>query len=83
MIEENVIKDAYCLDGARAVIEDWGGVEEYNKIQYRLRYPELNGYLALLMRLGDDFNSEQIELNEIYRMLKRLPKYINVNIQYY
>ena len=75
-IEENVIKGASCLDGARAVLEDCGGVEGYNNILYRLRHPEIDGYLALLFGLGDQFNSEQIELNAINRKLKGLAKII-------
>lgn len=42
-----------CLDGARAIMEDVGGVEGYQKLMYLLSHPELDGYLDLVYGLGD------------------------------
>jgi len=75
-IDAGIIKGARCLDGAGAVIEDCGGVEGYDKIQDRLRHPEIDGYLGLLMVLGDEFSAEHIELKEVNRKLKGLVNYI-------
>lgn len=75
-MEKKFIKGATCLDGARAVIEDCGGVDGYNKILYRLRHPEIDGYLELLIGLGDNFNSEHFELKEVNSKLKELAKRI-------
>jgi len=75
-IDSEVVKGARCLDGARAVIDDCGGIDGYKKILYHLRHPEIDGYFALLIGLDDDFNSEYIELKEMNHNLKWLAKYI-------
>jgi len=64
-----------CLDGARFIMEDCGGVEGYKNLMHLLSHPELDGYLDLVYGLGD-FDSERFDKDRVNEKLKRLTAYI-------
>lgn len=64
-----------CLDGARAIMEDCGGVEGYKNLMHLLSHPELDGYLDLVFGLGD-FDPERFDKERVNEKLKRLTGYI-------
>jgi len=65
-----------CLDGARFILEDVGGVEGYKNLIYLLSHPELDGYLDLVYGLGD-FDSERFDEDRVNEKLKRITAYIS------
>ena len=69
------IRFPQCLDGARTIMEDCGGVEGYQKLMYLLSHPELDGYLDLVYGLGD-FDSKRFDKERANRNLKGLAGYI-------
>ena len=70
------VKAARCLDGARAITEDVGVAEGYHNLIYRLNHPEIDGYIGILNRLGDDFDVNQFDIKLVNKKLKGLSKYI-------
>ena len=70
------VKAPRCLDGARAVPEDVGGAEGYHNLIYRLNHPEIDGYLGILNRLGDDFDINKYNIRLVNKQLKGLARYI-------
>ena len=64
-----------CLDGARFIMEDCGGVEGYKKLMYLLAHPELDGYLDLVYGLGN-FDPEVFDKEQVNKKLKELAQYI-------
>jgi hypothetical protein len=69
------VKAPRCLDGARAIMEDFAGVEGYNNLMHLLSHPELDGYLDLVFGLGD-FDLELFDKERVNEKLKELSKYI-------
>jgi hypothetical protein len=74
-IDANRIRAPRCIDGARFIMEDCGGVEGYQKLMYRLSHPELDGYLHLVFSLND-FDSERFDKETVNEKLKGLTAYI-------
>jgi len=64
-----------CLDGARAIMEDCGGIEGYQKLMHLLSHPELDGYLDLVFGLND-FDFERFNKEMVNEKLKKLSNYI-------
>ena len=69
------VKAPRCLDGARFIMEDCGGVEGYQKLMYLLSHPELDGYLNLVFGLGN-FDPERFYKERVNEKLKKLATYI-------
>jgi hypothetical protein len=64
-----------CLDGARFIMEDCGGVEGYQKLMHLLAHPELDGYLDLVYGLVN-FDPEVFDKERANEKLKKLAQYI-------
>ncbi len=69
------VKASRCLDGARFIMEDCGGVEGYKNLMHLLSHPELDGYLDLVYGLGD-FDPDRFDKERVNEKLKGLVKYI-------
>jgi hypothetical protein len=74
-IDTDKIKAPRCIDGARFIMEDCGGVEGYKNLMYLLSHPELDNYLDLVFGLGD-FDPERFDKEVMNEKLKGLAKYI-------
>jgi hypothetical protein len=67
---ENIVK---CIDGARACPpEDCGGVWGYEDMLEALKDPKHKGHESTLEWLGEDFDPEAFDLEEINKDLRRV-----------
>jgi len=74
-VDTDRIRAPRCIDGARFIMEDCGGVEGYRNLMHLLSHPELDGYLNLVYGLGD-FDSERFDKERVNEKLKGLTAYI-------
>lgn len=76
-IESSVSKIVKCIDGARsAPPEDCGGAHGYQKMIHHLCHPEVDGYFELLEWLGEDFDAEHFDLEQVNKNLLKLASFI-------
>jgi len=74
-IDAERVRTPLCLDGARIIMEDFGGVGGYQELIHHRYHPEKEGYIELLEWL-DDYDPENFDLKEVNKGLRGLAKYI-------